>query len=306
MKTIEYQGKPIRKWTVGASTFLAWPEKGARLMNWHLGLANGSVRDVIHWPEAADLERPAKIRGGNPILFPFVARTFCDRELGFWKDPDGVRRPMQMHGYCRDGSFALTSATDSGFTATFEPSKACQEAYPYHYQFLVSYRFEELAFTVNLELQNEDERPIPWCAGHHLYFSLPWHDGLSRKDYHVNIPAKKAFRQDTDGKLVPVKDFPVDATFDDPVICDLLRARLKHNGVVFGPRSGEEAIEILIGEQTVPSPWTTVVTWTENEASPFYCVEPWMGPPNSPELGQGMHFVEPGKSDVFTVRVALV
>lgn len=299
------KGHTIHKWQVGASTFLAWPEAGARLMNWHIQMADGSVRDVIHWPEDADYSKPAKIRGGNPILFPFAARTFCEGEIGYWKSPDGVRRPMQVHGYAREGQFRIETATNKGFLAVFEPSEACQEAYPYRYTFCVRYRFEELAFIVDFELKNEDEVPIPWSAGHHFYFKLPWHDGLERKDYHVNVPAKKAFHQDSDGKLVAVKEFPLDASFHDSAIVDLIRAKLKHNAVIFGPKSGEEAVEIIIGEHTVPSPWTTVVTWTENEDSPFYCVEPWMGPPNSPEHKHGLHFVDPGKTDVFTVRVAL-
>ena len=305
MEKLIIESKTVYKWQVGASTFLAMPEDGARLMNWHLSLADGNTRDVIHWPENADYSRVHKIRGGNPILFPFAARTFCEGELGFWKAPDGVKREMPMHGFARDGSFRLETSNDKGFLAVLEPSDKAHEVYPYQYTFSVRYRFEELAFIVDLELKNEDQKPIPWSAGHHFYFSLPWHEGANRKDYHVNIPAKKAFRQDTDGKLIPVKEFKQDDTFDNPQICDLIHAKLAHNGIIFGPKSGEEAVEILAGEHTVPSPWTSVVTWTESDESPFYCVEPWMGPPNSPEHGHGLHLVEPGQSDIFTVRVAL-
>lgn len=305
METIDFRGHTIHKWALGASTFLAMPGRGARLMNWHLTLADGSVRDVIHWPEDADLGDMEPVRGGNPILFPFAARTFCDGEEGFWRAPDGVRRPMRRHGYARAGDFELTTVNDKGFLATFVPSEACREAYPYAYSFSVRYRFEELAFTVDLELRNDDSCPIPWSAGHHFYFTLPWHEGLERKDYHLTIPAKKAFHQDSRGALVGVKEFSQVASFADPQIVDLIHCRLKHNAVIFGPRSGEEAVEILIGPDTVPSPWATVVSWTAAEDSPFYCVEPWMGPPNSPEHKNGLHFVDPGRSEIFTVRVAL-
>ena len=65
METILFQGETIHKWTVGASTFLAVPNNGARLMNWHIQLADGSVRDVIHWPEDADYQNLAHVRGGT-------------------------------------------------------------------------------------------------------------------------------------------------------------------------------------------------------------------------------------------------
>ncbi len=305
METIEFKGQTIRKWSVGNSTFLALPEKGARLMNWHIRLADGSVRDIIHWPEEADFEQIANVRGGNPILFPFTARCFDKGEIGYWRDPKKQRRPMQMHGYARDGEFELSSWNTHGFTATFLPSDAAREAYPFAYTFRVHYRFEDLALYVDLELKNEDKMPIPWSAGHHFYFTLPWHPDLERKDYRILADAKKAFHQDGAGNLVPVKDFPREAHFNDPAIVDLIRCKLRENQVRFGPLGGEEDICIRFGDTPVPHPWMTLVTWTQKDNSPFYCVEPWMGPPNCQATGQGVHWVEPGKSEVFRVSVSM-
>ena len=57
MERIPYLGHTIFKWQVGASSFLALPEKGARLMNWNVTLGDGSVRDIIYWPEVENLDR---------------------------------------------------------------------------------------------------------------------------------------------------------------------------------------------------------------------------------------------------------
>ena len=46
MEKISYLGQEIVRWRVGQSTFLASPEKGARLMNWNVELGDGSVRDA--------------------------------------------------------------------------------------------------------------------------------------------------------------------------------------------------------------------------------------------------------------------
>ena len=54
VETITYEGQQLQRWIVGDSTFLALPEKGARLLHWNLRHADGSVRDVVHWPEQAD------------------------------------------------------------------------------------------------------------------------------------------------------------------------------------------------------------------------------------------------------------
>lgn len=306
MDTIEFEGQTLHRWTVGASTYLAIPERGARLLNWHIDLANGTTRDVIHWPANADWSAIGHIRGGNPILFPFVARSFVDGKIGWWKSADGKVRPMPLHGYARDGTFALDQVTPHGFIARFEPGDACQEAYPFHYDFTVEYRFTELALRVELRLHNRDTIAIPWCAGHHFYFTLPWHPDLTEADYRIEIPGRKAFRHAADGHLDPQPKIPACRAFNDPSMIDRIITHLKSNEVRFGPAGGEEDITIRIGEDSVPSKWTSVVTWKEKPDSPYFCVEPWMGPPNAPEHKKGLHLVEPGESQSFRVEVSLL
>ena len=74
MERIPYLGKELLRWQVGRSTFLALPELGARLMNWHVEPPAGPLRDVLYWPEIKSLDAFAKARGGNAILFPFAGR----------------------------------------------------------------------------------------------------------------------------------------------------------------------------------------------------------------------------------------
>ena len=47
----------------------------------------------------------------------------------------------------------------------------------------------------------------------------------------------------------------------------------------------------------------TFVTWTQNN-TPYYCVEPWMSPPNAPE-NKTSRMVPPGGRDEFTVEIEL-
>lgn len=304
MKQEILNGHQIYTWQLGASTFKAIPEAGARLLSWDVRFA-GKQRSVIYWPEDADWSRFANIRGGNPILFPFVARTYDKGTMGFWKTPEGERLPMPSHGYARQGAFAVEHADESGFRARFIEDAASRQGYPYAYVFYVEYRFSELALEVDLILENQDERPIPWCAGHHFYFTLPWHEGHTRADYRVLLPAKKAFYPTGEGGLSPVKAFETECGFDVPELSERLHCKLKENVVRFGPRSGEEDVCVRFGDTPVPSAWDTVVTWTQDEASPFYCVEPWMGLPNAPEHKKGLHFVDAGQRACYTVSVSL-
>lgn len=306
MEIIKYQGRQLYKWRVGASTFLAYPKIGARLLNWNLQLADGSTRDVIYWPPEADLANLPCIHGGNPILFPFAGRTYDKGEKGFWRAEDGIRRPMPQHGFARESSFTLTEVTPHGFIAILRPTASTRELYPYEYEFSVVYRFNELFFAVEFQLANRDQVPIPWSAGHHFYFALPWHAELQRKDYQIHIPARKVFHHAPDGRLVSVKKFLNTNTFDNPSLQDRLHTKLKSPDIVMSPRNGEEVLMLRIGSEKAPPAATAVVTWTETDESPFYCVEPWMSLPNSPEHEHGLHRVHPGQTDVFSIEVRLV
>ena len=308
METIDYNGVQLHRWNCGPSTYLARPELGARLINWNLRMADGSVRDVIHWPEATRFENFAHIRGGNPILFPFCGRTFHKGQIGLWRDQKGAVRPMPNHGIARDGHFEMVSIDESGFTAELQPDEEAKAAYPFNYRFTVRYAFEAVSLKVFLRLDNLGDDPILWSAGHHFYFALPWHAGLRRNDYRFELPAKKCFTHAPDGSLLPVdKGWDRDTSFGNPANSDRIYTRLKGDTAVFGPNGGEEDIGIrILSDSDTYSTWNAFVVWTESPNSPFYCVEPWMGPPNSPEHGKGLHAVGGGESATFGVEVSLL
>ncbi len=309
MQSVPYLGHTIRRWQLGDSTFLAWPERGARLMHWHHERADGSLREIIHWPEltAADLAATPvhKIRGGNPILFPFNARVFDEGEIHFWKDPAGTRRAMPMHGIARQGTFRLADIDEKGFTAVLEPSDADALIYPFRYAFSVTYRFHRRRFTCEFALENLDEQRIPWSAGHHFYFAVPWTDHATRDDYAIVLPAGDTARQSAIGGLVPGPALPRRCRLSEPELVDTLHLELAANTVRFGPVDGSELVTVTLGTRNPPPPDATFVTWTGAPDAPYYCVEPWMGPPNAPGHGRGLHWVAPGATGRFAVEVAI-
>jgi galactose mutarotase-like enzyme len=305
MEKIAFQGQTLTRWRVGQSTFLALPEKGARLLNWNLTLGDGSVRDVIYWPENADFADFAKVRGGNPILFPFNARVFDRGDIHFWRAADGVRRPMPMHGLARQGDFKVLRCDARGFAAQFVPGAEARACYPYDYEFVVTYRFEAVGLACEFSLRNLGHEPLPWSAGHHFYFTLPWHEGTRREDYLIRLPATKRLRQDATGGLVSGPPLQLEENFANPAIIDTLHLGLRHNEIVFGEKGRPGDVVMKIGTAPTPPPHHTVVTWTFSEDAPYFCVEPWMGPPNAPEHKVGLQFVAPGETQTFVVSAAV-
>ena len=306
MVTVPYLGHTLTRWQVGNSTFLAMPERGARLMNWHLTLGDGSLREVLHWPELKTLDEFHRVRGGNPVLFPFSGRSFDEGEIGFWRDASGTRRPMPMHGFARQGKFKTTRLDARGFSAVLIPSAEAKEAYPFAYEFTVAYRFAPLGLSCEFTLQNLDTQPIPWSAGHHFYFTAPWNEAHARDDYAIRIPASRTLRQDSTGKLIPGPVLALEERLlNNDALIDTFHLGLKSNTVVFGPKTATEQVSIKHGTATVPASDATLVTWTSADDAPFFCVEPWMGPANAPETKVGLHWVQPGKTQNFVVDIAV-
>lgn len=305
MEKVPYQGETLTRWRVGQSTFLALPEKGARLMNWNLTLGDGSVRDVLYWPEDANFADIAKVRGGNPILFPFNGRSFDRGDIFFWRAADGVRRPIPIHGIARQGEFKVTRLDARGFVAQFVPGDEAKASYPFEYEFTVTYRFEPVGLSCEFALTNLGREPLPWSAGHHFYFTLPWSEGTKRGDYLIRIPATKRLKQDSTGALVAGPQFQQDESLGNPALIDTFHTGLRSNEVVFGEKGRPGDVAIQLGTAKVPPPEATFVTWTLADDSPFYCVEPWMGPANAAEHKVGLHLVPPGDTQKFAVSVSV-
>lgn len=305
MERIPYQGQTLSRWRVGNSTFLALPERGARLMNWNITLGDGSVRDVLYWPENADFSDIAKVRGGNPILFPFNGRNFDRGDIFFWRAADGVRRPMPMHGLVRQGDFKVTHTDHRGFVAQFLPGEEARACYPFEYDFVVTYRFEPFAFTCEFALTNLGTGPLPWSAGHHFYFTVPWTEGTTRGDYMIRLSAGKRLRQDGTGALVAGPALNSEENLANPALIDTFHTALKNHQAVFGEKGRPGDVTVRLGADQVPPAEALFVTWTQAADSPYYCVEPWMGPPNAPEHKVGLYHVMPGDTQKFTVNVSV-
>jgi galactose mutarotase-like enzyme len=295
-------GWAVKRCHIGSSTFTLAPQAGCRLMRWEVR-SHEATREVLYWPDDCTGMAPAAVRGGNPILFPFAGRSFHKGLENNWRHPDGEVLPMPRNGFARSSAFHIVEQTDHSLTAELEPDSEARQAYPFLYRFRVRYTFSELALQVDLLLRNEDKQPIPWSAGHHFYFTLPWHRAARRNDYQLHMEARKAAYPGPDGTLVAQKLRDTCHDFADPALSDRIHWDLRRPVVSFGPKSGEQDVHLRFTSAHARS--HAVVTWTESAGSPFYCIEPWMGPANAAGHGNGLHWVEQGSEAAFSVELSL-
>jgi len=298
-----FAGFPACRWCVGESEFTAVPTAGARLVTWDRVAPSGNRQNLLFWPGDTEGRDFAAVRGGNPILFPFCARTFVDGVIHVWRDPAGVVRPMPLHGLARQAEFRVTRLDERGFRAEMVPGEEARAAYPFEYRFEVDYLFHESGFRVELALENLGTETLPWSAGHHFYIAVPWSEGATRAEYEIAIPATRAWRQDAAGRLDEVGCGPQPESLASARLVATMHGGLdgEELGVVERPTGSR--LGVAMPGVRADFPDAVFTTWTQDEHSRYFCIEPWMGPANAPELGMGVDCVEPGRRRVFPVEV---
>jgi galactose mutarotase-like enzyme len=291
--TVLFQNQPAIEIRDESSHVLISSAHGARVLRWAK-----AGREIITWPEEADWSRVLKVRGGDPVLFPFVARHFVDGKMELWRDAEGTVRPMPMHGFARDAKFSVVEdvAADA-VRMRLTDSEATRDDYPFAFQFDVIVALHpDARLEIRFETTNRSERPMPYYAGHHFYLALPHRD---RSDWTLELPCAAWGRQTSLGAIQREPATAEILRIDDPALVDRFQIE---------PRTGTATLrnarthQRLIFDLAQPrsAPWYAVTTWTQTPESDFYCVEPWLGLPNAIHHGEGLRWVAPGATETAT------
>lgn len=301
----QFQHQDIIEITHGASLLRFAPQAGGRLLSWHI-----DGQPVIYWPEVADWSHPAKIRGGNPLLFPFLGRHRVDGQIGRWRDAAGTVRDLPMHGFARDLAFAASVEPAAGgptVRMTLTDSEATRSLYPFGFRFEAVYRLvDDHTLDVELTTANTGTAALPYYAGHHFYFSLPH---TQRGQTVLELPPTEGRYQQADGSISAAEPGAARYTLDEARILDCFHCLTDSADVQNSPvrliAPGLNRSITLDLHRPGSVPWYAVTTWTEAPESDFYCVEPWLGLPDAIHNGLGLRWLEPGRTETAALRIAV-
>ena len=286
-----FQGQQAVAISDANSKVVVAPQYGARLLTWEI-----AGDKVLFWPEETDWSSPqsvAHVRGGNPILFPFLARHYVDGELGKWRDKDGIVRSLPMHGFARELPFEIVEHGERVLRMRLQSSPQTHRMYPFGWIFDVVYEIEESTLRCTLETENIGTEAMPYYPGHHFYFAI---DHTQRNDWTIELPCK-TWGGMANGIPVLENAKNTQTTLDDPKLID--RFHLDFTEPRISLTNRELAREIgICWEQEYSSLWEDVTTWTQSADSDFFCVEPWLGLPNAIHHGQGLRWLEPGQKEI--------
>ncbi|AZG13648.1 aldose epimerase [Cupriavidus pauculus] len=291
--TQRFQGQDLLRVGHDDNFLLLAPAHGGRLVRWVC-----RDEDILYWPDNADWSRVAKVRGGNPLLFPFIGRHFVDGEAGKWRDGAGAVHDLPQHGFARDLPFDVSALSDEAVSLSLHASDATQPGYPFKFVFTVTYRLIPDGLAVTLHTRNTGSTPLPYYAGHHFYFALPHQ---ARSQSRLALPTSTRVRQQADGSLTPPESGEPGYALDDPRLQDTFHV-LQHATAPTRLELPGRRINLDLDIEG-STPWYAVTTWTERDDSDFYCVEPWLGLPNAIHHGKGLRWVAPGAEESASCRV---
>ncbi|PLZ00335.1 aldose epimerase [Burkholderia sp. WAC0059] len=285
----------------GRSVLQFAPWAGGRLLSWLI-----DEEPVIRWPEQANWNQPARVRGGNPLLFPFLGRHRVDGRLGYWRDAQGTVRELSMHGFARDLPFAANIDDDGrGLRMTLVDSPETRSGYPFGFRFEAAYRLaDSRILDVALVTTNTGTAPLPWYAGHHFYFALPH---TQRAQTALELPRTRRRYQLPDGAISAPEPGAPRYTLDDPLIVErfhCLEETPPEKPVTLVAPGLHRTVTIDLARPS-SVPWYAVTTWTEAPDSDFYCVEPWLGLPDAIHNGLGLRWLAPGESETAALRISV-
>jgi galactose mutarotase-like enzyme len=289
-----FQNQPVHQLSDGENNVLVSAEHGARILRWEK-----AGREIITWPDDADWSKILKVRGGNPILFPFVARHFVDGKNELWRDATGTVRPMPQHGFARDAKFSVVEGgPDNLLRMRLTDSAETRAIYPFNFQFDVVVALHSGSrLEVTFETTNTGDAPLPYYPGHHFYFKLPHQE---RGDWTLDLAGGAWGRQSPVGAILREEAKASLLHIDDPALIDRFQIEPKTSTFVLkNKRTGKELRFELAHPGSVP--WYAVTTWTMEPTSDFYCIEPWLGLPNAIHHGEGLRYLAPGAKEVATL-----
>lgn len=258
-------------------------------------------RPVLHWPDDPDWSDSAKIRGGNPLLFPFIARTYLDGKIGKWRDPEGVVRPAPMHGLVRAAAFEAVETEEARIAMRIAWDESMAEAYPFPFEFGVEYVLEDNSLEAVFTIENTGKRPMPFSVGNHFYFHVPAEE---RTVWTIDCPCRRWARQDDAGRIVSAPPPGGNGSLGDPSQIDLFHIGPARSGVrLRHPGDGRRVLFDLVPDKAGRDPWYAVTTWTQDKASDFFCIEPWTALPDAMHNRQGLRWLDPGERESLRLRL---
>ena len=211
----------------------------------------------------------------SPILFPQVSRT-----PGFIYKVNGQEYHMPAHGFFRNLDMVPYEVKNDEITFKIQDDEDSLKLYPYHFEFVVTYKLTENKLTVFFDVINKDEKQLLFMLGGHPGFKVPLYENEKYEDYYLKFE-----KEETVDAMQVVDNFL--ANVYKPCLVNEDKINLKHD--IFNPDAivmrglkskyvdlkcdlNDKKIRFYFSDFEILAVWSLM-----DERANFVCLEPWNG-----------------------------
>lgn len=287
------------------------PEHGATLCSLQLR-SEGEWQELLY--RANDWSKPDGWRGQAPWLFPAVGRNYTEEQLR--REPGrpascsyrlgGQTLPIPIHGFAMDSVWQVEagSQTPDRFTCILRDTPETRAYYPFQFEARVEFYLlqNEVKTSFHVRHIRGAQERMPFSIGNHLTLRMPLPDGSDMETCLLRGPATRLYTVEPPGfegagrDISLIEGVPLTAPFCANALlggfsgpeaemslqaksfCVRVTQRVLTPGV---PGTGSEEYRFVL---------------YEDGTRRFFCLEPWLGRPNSLNTGQGAILLETEQS----------
>ncbi len=244
--------------------------------------------------------------GRSPVLFPMVGKA-PDNRISV----EGKPYEMGQHGFARRSEFTLASSSGTACRYELATSDATRAVYPFEFLLAVEHSLDGRTLTVAAEVENRDEKPMPFGLGFHPAFRWPIPGAATTAAHTVTLDngAEPALTR-LEGGLVKPEKLP--SPFKAGSLT-LDHSMFEADAMIFPEGAGEGLTYAAEGGPALKFSFENLpnlALW-QKPGAPFICIEPWHGTAaelgGSDDIARRPHGVmlQPGKTARFAFTVEL-
>ncbi|MCM0649927.1 aldose epimerase [Clostridium swellfunianum] len=248
------------------------PERGAIITNF---VCHG--KELLYLDKETFYDTDANIRGGIPILFPISGQL---KEGKY--ELDGKTYFMKNHGVARINSWEVIETCADNRAAIklrLKSNEDTLKAFPFDFELVFTYILKDGKLTIEQEYKNNSSNAMPIQAGFHPYFET------LNKNISYSTDAEKYL----DYNDMQIKDYTGSVDLTNMVESAAFIDANK-NIISFELKELSRKICLEYGKE-----FKYIVIWSV-KGKDFVCVEPWMEKNGALNTGNGLQYIEAGRS----------
>lgn len=244
-------------------------------------------RELLFLDEPSFLDTTKNVRGGIPVLFPSPGKLENDR----WAR-DGKSGSLKQHGFARNTGwkFVGTQTNDhAALTLHLESSTETLANYPWPFAVDLTFSLLKNVLRIEIKVANTGTEPMPYGFGFHPYFLA---DFQEKEEASIDTNATRAWDnvEKRERPIAGSKGIQLGGPEVDLHLID-------HNRT-------DSALTLPSGKISLKGSdaFQRWVIWTQ-PGKDFICLEPWTGPGNGLNSGEGLRTLAPGKDETLWLEI---